>query len=437
MTCAETAWTLFALANRVTFAPTERPVGRFSWIPELGNKLIGCHGTFSSAGRKHPLVYPMTLAPSGHPPVPSDVVHFEVEVDAKVCGWPSDPELGSKLSQLHRTGLELRIGQIVAYAGLHYQDEAQDHWKIGAGRARIQSAWQDLCNWSPDVALRGRDGKPKLVLAERKNARRKGIISEVLGVGVGLGLAIHLYDLPYRFWSPSPGLAPHDFSAPASNGGAIRLEARGRFARNNWEAAKAQVRKKFGQTNFTSAVGVIFAPRATPNTRSRDITVMDPDGPGEKESHARLRALLRHYAPFFRMQGFGEFATRILEIASLAEQEFTEYLQHGDARLRRGVFKRTGFSFRNAEFEGTAYEGIAWPRHLTNFDGSEAGCFYWGLWTNVIEAIREGELESVAEMVVTEEVVRVGNTVYITLADGTALAWAPDLQTLLGMPRRP
>jgi hypothetical protein len=139
-----------------------------------------------------------------------------------------------------------------------------------------------------------------LVVDEQPNSRLSVTRSEILAFGIGLEVASRIYDIEYALWEGSPGLSLHDIQTFNATGGLIRVELRGRINRQNMTSAVAEVHEKFATGDFSSAAGVIVFPRTTNGSRSAEIMILDPDGdrPNDRAS-ARLRILLRHYAPFF------------------------------------------------------------------------------------------------------------------------------------------
>lgn len=364
--------------------------------------------------------------------VPSDEVYFEVNVDLSRCA-PADPAISNRLGQLRNDGITVPISQIVAYAGKHYFNAAEDSDGVKSTRGEIGLAWSNLAGWRPRPEKQpGKSNVYKLVLDDRENTRQKSHISEILGVGVGLILAARVYVMPYRFWYPDKGNAATDYRAPGVGGGDIQVEVRGRFGHANWGEAIAQVHRKLGVIpSLSSQLGVIFAPRTSARTLVEDVLLVDPDGPGaEQEDNAPYRALLRHYAPFFGKQNFHTFAGRLLELADLLHDEFELYLQQGDAILRSAIAHRTSFNVGAYRFEGTAWRADAVPL----LPPSTEAYVIWGLWDAVIEALRNGQLSAIAEAELNEWSSKEGDFSYSVLADGTAFAWAETLDLLTSMP---
>jgi hypothetical protein len=220
----------------------------------------------------------------------------------------------------------------------------------------------------------------------------------------------------------------------------LRVEARGRFE-GKLGGAKAEVRKKFGSnTSFARQLGVIFSPRTSLIGSFPDIILLDPesDGMPDESAHREYRSLLLHYVHFFSRQNFDDFACRLTTLAQASDEDFEGYLQNGDDDLRRARVKRTAFHLENEEFVGTAWGGVAWPAGLGGGAGLDvdfsAGCFYWGIWTKVLSALREGQLQDIVNMDAREETYVDRLRVYIVLDDATALAWAPTEEELLAMP---
>lgn len=388
----------------------------------------------------------LVLAPTGHPAVPPDEVLIEIEVDYSRC-QPSIGPVKKALDNLNSSHLNVSISQIIAYAGTHYRGAASDHWGIGIPRAEIQRAWENILSWKPTRQLRTHDKAAKLVLADLNNSRDKALVSEVLAVGVGLIAARHVYDIPYRFWSPTPGLSRTDFKAP-NLGGEVHLEVRGRFDRKHLDSAKNGIYDKFGLTpTISGQLGAIYCPRTTPNVRTADLILIDPDGTSDQyDSHSRLRALLRHYAPFYTKQGYNAFGGRLIDLSESETSIFENYLSAGDDGLRSlsGIRNswRTSFLLDNYKFIGTSWEASAVPAP-TLFNESEApyesGVLYWAIWEPIHNALVSGDLESIATAELSNYVLPADREngkfgTYIGLEDGTAIAWARKLEELMALP---
>lgn len=151
------------------------------------------------------------------------------------------------------------------------------------------------------------------------------------------------------------------------------------------------------------------------------------------QNHPRLRSVLRHYTPFFERQGYGEFSSRLKELAAADDALFEAYLTAGDAVLRDKniTTHRTYFRYNDHRFEGAAWDGTAWPASLTGVEVPEnQGCFYWALWDEVTRAIKEGRLSDIAEMNIRPEVFRLQGRVLVLLPDASALAWASSEDAL-------
>jgi hypothetical protein len=246
-----------------------------------------------------------------------------------------------------------------------------------------------------------------------------------------------LYDLPYRFWR-AMAFDPHDLEAPAPSGGKVRVEVRARVNRNHWQQAKDDVYTKLpAPGDFAAAAGILFAPRTSPRTHAADILIMDPEGKKtmSDRAHDPLRSLLLHYIPFFEHQGghpsCATFARRLRQLAEADEAEFEAYLKNGDRVLRQQRPYRTGFRFGGHDFKGSTWIGAAWPDSITGVVSEPGqGAFYWALWTKVIDALKEGRLQDLAEMEIRTGMQRLGSKVFVLLDDGIALAWAPSAAEL-------
>lgn len=379
----------------------------------------------------------LVLAPTGHPGVPADTVILTVEVEAQNCIVPDGSTVAKHLEELKSDGLTVPISRLVAYAGIHYRGTAKDYWRIGDGRACIQGAWQDICNWNPHSEVDSA-GKSRLVFNVNKNSRRQANLAEVMAVGVGLVVATKIYDMPYRFWRPTPGLLRYDFRGPAAGGAELQLEVRGRSG-GKLGNAQEEVHRKFGENpSMARQLGAIFATRTSADVSYPDLILLDPkkDGLSAQLQHQQYRSLLEHYAFFFLGQGFTDFGDRLRTLASVSDTEFDLFLANGDDLLRKARVKRVSFRVESYTFSGTAFQGVAWPRHIApptpDVDFS-SGCFYFGIWTKAVDALCEGQLEDLADMTTAEEIYVDGAKVYIILDDATALAWAPTNEQLMRM----
>lgn len=390
---------------------------------------------------------PLVLAPTGHPPVPSDQVLIEVEVDYSRCGTPSSSEKKT-LDDLDKNGLSISISQIVAYAGTQYRGAALDHWGVGTRRAEIQRAWENILSWKPRCEVRAKDKISKLVFDDLKNSRDKALLSEILAIGVGLIAASRVYKIPYKYWYPTPGLSRTDFMAPRLNGH-VHLEVRGRFDRKNFKSAIEAVWDKFGSTpSIANELGAVFFPRSTPNVRTPDLILLDPEGPARLvEREEFFRALLWHYSDFYIKQGYDSFGGRLVELAQAGEREFNAYLHGGDEvlKLLGGQFGswRTSFTLEGEFFIGTAWEASAVPHIEAFFTSAEthysSGFLVWAIWEPIHGAIIEGDLERVASAELNSFVIpgdpdngQLG--AYVGLEDGTTIAWARNLDDLVSLP---
>jgi hypothetical protein len=378
------------------------------------------------------------LAPTGHPQVPDDVVTLSVSVDYLHCGPCPDANIQQYLSNYQQNGIQVPISRIVAYSGIHYRNEAIDHWNIGSGRAEMQNAWQDISNWQPYFQTDS-NGISRLVFVRPQNSRRQANFTETVGVGVGLFIATRFFNTPYRFWSPTPGLSRYDYRAFPGSHMEYQLEARGRFA-GNLGNAKTEVWEKFGQNaSLSRQLAVIFCPRENLNSSHTDVILLDPikNDVMNNTEYKNYRSILKHYSYFFARQNFHAFSNRLYEIARSNDEIFSVYLKLGDDELRKSLAKRVTFEVSNYNFQGTAWKGFAWPfylsRKLKQFDFS-TGFFYWGIWNSVIEYLREGRIPEIVEMTTFEQIEVAGKRIYMVLDDATALAWAPTMKDLLEMP---
>jgi len=379
--------------------------------------------------------------------VPHDSVLVEVEVSDSRCA-PVAADIKKRLQDLENAGLEISIAKIVAFASKHFFDAFIDYWNAGDNVAQIQTAWQNIAVWRPTKEVRRKDRISKLVVADRSNSREKARVSEILAVGVGLIAATRVYELPYRFWHPTPGLARTDYTAPLLGTGPVHLEVRGRFDRRNWRSAQGQIWEKFGATpTMSSHLGAIYAPRTTANTRSSDLILLDPSGDHhDVAAEDSYRAILRHYAPFFAHQGFLALGARLFELATASPEELAEYLRRGDETLRalrdRRRAYRTSFSIGAERFVGTAWQADLIPahRHAEAQQEYAAGYVIWGIWEPLFDALVNGNIDAIAGAELEEWTLAPASergdvwATYTVLEDGTALAWAPTIDHLLTLP---
>ncbi|MDD4891213.1 MAG: hypothetical protein PHU85_14930 [Phycisphaerae bacterium] len=337
------------------------------------------------------------------------------------------------MADLRQNGIYLSIGQLAGLSAIWYRGAIASS-VVGAEQAQLKAAWVELSNWNLRQEY-GRDGIPRLVVDKQANAGAQTKRSELLGIGVGLAVGMKLYDIDYPSWDVTHRNERHDLFAyhPASHR-LVKVEAKGRYMRQNLKAAITQVYRKFAVADFAHAAGVVFAPRHTPNPRTADIVLIDPTGNHEpNDQYVVPRALLSHYTPFFRRQGriFDRFAARLQEIRTFDHRRFLAYLREGDAVLADLAATRsagrTTVRVRGHLFRGTAWEGFVWPAHLTGLGQRlHEGVFYWGLWEEVINALIQGKLHDVLNMRVRPCVSRLGNKALVVLPDGSALAWAPN-----------
>lgn len=362
-------------------------------------------------------------------PQVGEVVHFEVDVNREQCESIT-AQTQERLQGFQTNGFEISFAALVATAGAHFREGAVDFGDQGSAQAEMQRAWDNLAHCQPKPVRSQKSGKNRLVVTKSENNPRvDGLAAEILAVGVGLSLAIEFYDLPLQSWFPT-GLEPTDFQAYDRDNNLVRVEVRGRFKRNNWKAAVQKTQEKLkNHRDFNKAIGVLFAPRESAATKAADIEIIDPVGEHmTTQNHPQLRAVLCHYAPFFERQGYTEFGARLRQLSAADDEGFAHYLSKGDPILGDKNIRthRTFFRYNDHRFEGTAWDGTAWPTALTGVEIPEnKGCFYWALWDEVTRALKEGRLKDIAEMEVPSQVFRFKGRVLVLLQDASALIWAP------------
>lgn len=362
------------------------------------------------------------------PEPPEDTVYFRVDVNRDQCGAvPAETE--ERLKKLEK-GFEISLAELIGTAGTHFRDGAIDFGGHGSAQAETQRAWDNLAHCQPRPIYNQKLGKNCLVVTKSaNNPRSDGLAAEILAVGVGLSVAIKFYNIPLQLWFPT-GLEPTDFKAYDQNNNLVRVEVRGRFGRNHWKVAVEKTQKKLeNYSDFNQAIGVLFAPRESARTNAADIEIIDPAGEHmTTQNHPQLRAVLCHYAPFFERQGYIEFSERLRQLSSADDERFAQYLSVGDPILGDKNIRthRTFFRYNEQRFEGTAWDGTAWPTALTGVEIPEnKGCFYWALWDEVTWALKEGRLEDIAKMEVSSQTFRFKGRVLVLLQDASALVWAP------------
>ena len=84
--------------------------------------------------------------------------------------------------------------------------------------------------------------------------------------------------------------------------------------------------------------------------------MVDPDGIAEPQpSDAQFRNLLLHYVPLFTVQGdrIAAFGRRLKEIAASSDQDFANYLSHGDTVLSSRAVRsgRSGFNWKGTHWD--------------------------------------------------------------------------------------
>ena len=386
--------------------------------------------------------YPINFGPITVPSIPIDDVKIEVELDLSLA---CSPNLVNRLSAIQSNGITVPISKIVAFSALHFHGAVYDFHKIGLNRSAIKLAWEDIASWRPRAVIRSRGKTSKLTFVQMGNSRVQALVTEIVGVGVGLVAASHVFQIPFRLWYPTPKLGPTDFCAPYLDG-EVHLECRGRFQRGGWENAKQQVYKKFlGPNSYHSQLGTLFSLNTTPNSRKPDLVLIDP--PGEvlvlDRFHA-YRAILKHYAPFFGAQGKFEFANRLQIVSEFDNYDFEKYLSEGDEslyRMRGWGSGRTSFTLGSVKFWGTAWKADSLPFNVFYGDNPDAkqksGYAFFGLAKSIILCLAKGELENLVDAQITpwqqrDEVAM--SSAYYVFEDGTAIAWAPSIEALLELP---
>lgn len=154
------------------------------------------------------------------------------------------------------------------------------------------------------------------------------------------------------------------------------------------------------------------------------------------------RAVLLHYASIIdRVGGEGGilFATRLRTLADpvrTAADAFARYLSGGDPDLsfdERSLHRpwRSFFRYDGQWFRGSEFIGAAWPQSLGGaLPEVGRGAFYFGLWDEVIEALRDGRIADTVSMKVEAGSSWHNEKLFVLLADGTALAWAREESAL-------
>jgi hypothetical protein len=368
---------------------------------------------------------------------PADAVRPTVEVDRSRC-QATDEVVDSRLRQLEASGLDTTVYELIAYSSIFFAGAALDHGH-GTAQAELRAACELMDGWGLKAVRHATEQRPVLVVTGSGNSRADAQRSEVLATGVALRTARSIYpEIPYAAWRPSPGLAPHDLQAFTADQQPIRIEARGRMDRAGVTKAVAQVYDKFSAAtaDFARAAGVIFCPRTGNAPRKADVLIVDPDGDAmANRQHEQLRSIVAHYAPFFQAQGgvVERFGARLRELADAPDTDFAAYLAAGDPILNDPVnwVGRVSFRRGGATFKGTAWEGVAWPAGLTGIEPpAGGGYFYWGLWTEVIDALRRGQVAALGRLQVKRCVVKRPDRLFILLEDGAALAWVPSERDL-------
>lgn len=384
-------------------------------------------------------------------PVPSNQVHFTIQVEREAClitGRPIPPKLCAALNRLELSGLSTTIPELYFSAACLYQRSGQP-----VGTEDLKMAASCFQTWTFRREVDPFNQQPRLIATPPANDTLQTLGTTLLGVAVGLEVACKLYSLDRVSWDITRCNKTFDYIAiDPSTGGTIEVEVRARMNRNNWAEAVAQSEEKLRKKNprtFANASAVLFAPRsAMPKgpTRTKDILIMDPSGDETTQARGSIsqwRNILRHYAPIFeRMSGRNEtnfirrFAARLRELSESNDEILQHYLAAGDAQLQydqRGLEKpwRSFFRFNGQRFCGTAFEGDRWPVEIAGeAPQSTGGMFYFGLWQQIIEALRDGRLNEIAEMKVTSGQISFKGKVFVLLSDGVALAWAPNQDAL-------
>jgi hypothetical protein len=370
--------------------------------------------------------FPTTPGPTVQGP-PTDVVRLRIKVDRSRCKT-IDPQIANRLTQLESEGLIISIAQLVANANLHFAGSVVDEGE-GLEAARMRASWNELRHWQMKaVPHRNRQRGNVLVVGKQPSSRRTAQRSEALAMGVALEIGIRLYDIPYPFWVATVGLKRHDLAAKDAAGNEVKVEAKGRIDRTNVSKAIKDIHQKFKTADFSKAAGVIFFPR-TRNRGTEDVMVLDPDGDVERRPpNSRYRNLLLHYVPVFMAQGdlVRAFGQRLKEIASSSEEDFALYLENGDRILSARTTRRghAGYNWNRIRYVGTFYKDIAWPKWLTNIKTpSKGGVFFWGVATNVLNRLQDGQLEELKFTIEPATVQRGERVMSIEMPDMTLLIW--------------
>jgi hypothetical protein len=333
-------------------------------------------------------------------------------------------------------GFRLTIMEIVIRAGLHFSGAIIERGE-GEEVAQMRMAWDFLKDWNLRGVPHAKDqNRIVLVVEEQTNARVTATRSEILAFGVGYEAATRIYQIPANQWETSEGLSTHDLQAFNAQGSLIRVELRGRLNRQHLGSAVSQVHDKFAQGDFNNAAGIIFFPRTTNAARTADMLILDPLGTREPEPQtARFRILLRHYAPFFYYQGgiVRHFGERMRALSLGPEQDLQLYLKHGDEELSGSSFKagRVGFDWAGVRYVGTVWEDMHWPEWLVGIGVPGGGAFFWGIRKDIIEALRSGDLQHVADIDDEQEVFKTDRGIVAVLSDGMVLIWAPSADELI------
>lgn len=165
---------------------------------------------------------------------------------------------------------------------------------------------------------------------------------------------------------------------------------------------------------------------------------MGPSGDNTVQRQSQnLRNIVGHYIPFFeRQQGLNEnnftrrFAQRLRELADSDEDTFQRYLCEGDAALyydKRGQEKpwRAVICYDGYRFCGMVYAGFAWPVEIAGKKPQPGvGAYHFGLWEPIIEALRDGHIDELAELQVTPGTTEHDGKLFVLQSDGIALTWA-------------
>ena len=363
----------------------------------------------------------LSLTPTNLVSTSSNSVHFTIEVNRRSCSaHPVLPAIDMMLKNLETVGITLSLSGILLAAATLLKSGQQP-----SSSEDIKFAEDVLQKWQFSILPNLSTGQNRLICVPPQQDFFQRTGTELLGVGVNLLVASHLYSVNLNAWNITTGNARFDYTAiyPPTNS-SLEIEVRARLDRNNWRIAVQEANKKLtakankSHRDFTVAAALLFAPRSTSPkraVRTKDILIMDPSGNNTPHNPSQnLRNIIQHYIRFFeRQESLNEknftrlFAQRLRDLASSDEESFQRYLHEGDATLcydKRGGKKpwRQVFRYDGQRFCGTAFDGYAWPMEVGGRKPEVGvGAYYFGLWEPIIEALRDGHIEDLAELKVT------------------------------------